>query len=145
MQQEVLRGKEIEFVAFPNKKLECPRCKRKLNTNCFIFNRVLKTDVCHQCSKSVGTNPFYNPDWKKKSNFVGVKNMSGEEIKIQITNLMRQGLTSNQARNRVFNDLRVIRHQKITKISIEPINQNLDIKKIDRTKNKELIKGLGGE
>lgn len=143
MQEMIQETKELEFILCPRKKLECSRCHRKLNTNCFIFNRVLKTDVCHQCNKSTGTNPFYNPFWRKQRNYVGIRNMSGQEIKIQISNLVKQGLPYEKARNRVLNDLRVVRHQKVVKVSPEcPISSNLRVQKDRSELNKQLVENL---
>jgi hypothetical protein len=144
MEQEVIQEKrEIEFITIPNNKLLCPRCKRHLNTNCFIFNRVLKEQVCHQCNKSVGTNPFYNPSYGKRREFVGIRNFSIQEREMLIQKYINKGLNYQTAKNKVEYDLRIISNQRTTKISPEPINQNLDIKRIDRTETEQLIKGLG--
>jgi NAD-dependent SIR2 family protein deacetylase len=44
-----------------NKKIECPKCHRILRTKHFIFNEILKLEICTQCNKRVGTNKFYTP------------------------------------------------------------------------------------
>jgi hypothetical protein len=57
---------------------------------------------------------------------------------------MRQGLSQSNARSRVFNDLRVVRHQKVNKILLECPNKHLDIKTNGKSElNKVLVEGLG--
>lgn len=142
MEQKVEQEKkEIEFELRPSRKWICEICNRKFS---HIEHCRDGKQRCGNCKRKMITNPFYNPDYGKKKNFVGIRNLSGQEMSIQITNLIRQGLNPAQARNRVFNDLRVVRHQKIEKVEPQAIsNQNLDIQIKDRTKNKELTQGLG--
>ncbi len=142
MQQEVLmENKEIEFILEPNKKFKCYDCEKE-------FRHLEKCKDgkkrCKSCKKKMITNIFYNPNWKNR-NFVGINNISGQEISIQIHNLIRQGLTPNHARNRVLNDLRIVRHQKRTKVLPEcPKPINLDIKIEEKNQlNNVLVEGLG--
>jgi hypothetical protein len=145
--QEVIQEQkenEVVFDILPKKKLKCPKCNRMLNTNCFVFNRVLKESVCHQCNKKIGTNPFYNQNYGKKNNFVGIKNLSTQEYRMLIKKYTDRGMCYNLAKNRVDYDLSIVRHQKVKKVEPQATSvQNLAIRKIDRTKTKELIKGLG--
>lgn len=61
-----------------NIKKECPNCKRKLRTRCFVFNRVVKEEICRTCDKKIGSNPFYT----KKKETIGKYNMTATEKKV---------------------------------------------------------------
>ena len=145
MNQEVLIEKrEIEFV--PSKpKLKCPNCKRKLNTNCFVFNRILKKDICHQCNKKIGTNPFYTPDYGKRKGFIGKFNINEQEKKLLITNLIKKGVSYKEAKRRIANDVKVLSEMKKKKNynnRLEEQNKKIQSETSKEMKNK-LLKGLG--
>jgi len=145
MQQEVLDNKEVEFESKPSNKMECPRCHKHKNKKCFIFNKVLNLTICKSCNKSVGTNKFYNPDWKKNKNFISKTSMSNTEKQFAIINLQRQGLSLFQAKNRVFGDIRVMRGCQSKKTQQDATSvENLAIKeKTSKELNKKLAEGLG--
>jgi DNA-directed RNA polymerase subunit RPC12/RpoP len=137
MQQEVER--ELEFISREKPKLKCFDCEKEFS---HLERCKDGKNRCKHCKKKMITNIFYNPNWKNR-NFVGINNMSEQEISIQITNLMRQGLTREQARNRVFNDLRIIRRRKKKIEYQESIpSPNLNIKKKNELNN-NLAEGLG--
>ncbi len=61
-----------------NKKEECPECKRKLRTKCFVFNKIKKTRICNQCDKRIGSNIFYVP-FKQKRDYIGKYSINKQE------------------------------------------------------------------
>ena len=146
--QEVILNKEIVFeivnTKVDSKHKQCPECHKIKRNKCFVFNRIFKKYICFTCNKKIGTNPFYNKNYGKKNNFVGIKNLSTQEYRMLIKKYTDKGMCYTMAKNRVDYDLSIVRHQKVNKIEPQAISsQNLAIRKIDRTKTKELIKGLG--
>ena len=69
---------EIVNTKVDGKHKQCPKCFKIKRNKCFVFNRILKKDLCFMCNKSVGSNPFYNKYYGKIKNFVSKTNLSGE-------------------------------------------------------------------
>lgn len=61
-----------------NQKKRCKRCERMLRTKCFVFNPLLKEEICKRCDKKIGRNKFYNP----KNNRISKFNMTDDEKKV---------------------------------------------------------------
>ena len=146
--QEVILNKEVVFeivnTKIDTKHKECQRCHKVKRNKCFSFNKVLKLDLCNMCNKSVGTNPFYNQNFGKSKNFVGIKNFSGQEKILIINKHQKSGMSYDKARKQVEIDLNVIKSIKPKKYEPEPPSaSNLAIQKVRSELNKELIKGLG--
>jgi len=127
------------------KKLLCPRCHRKLNTNCFVFNKILKTDICHQCNKSVGNNKFYNPNREKSKGFIGKFNISSQEKKILMTNLIKKGVPYQEAKRRVKNNIKVLSEMRKKKDYNKYLDKQNELIKKEKSKEMKsnLLKGLG--
>jgi hypothetical protein len=145
MQEVIQKENEVVFELLPpNIKYECPRCKRRKSNKCFVYNKVLNERICNQCNRSVGTNPFYNPDYGKSKEFVGIKNFSNQEKYMLIKKYTNKGFSYLESKKKVEFDLSVVRHQKINKIEPQAISvQNLAIRQGKSELNKNLVKGLG--
>lgn len=52
-------------------------CHRKLRTRCFVYNKLKKKLMCHQCDKRIGSNKFYIT--KNKQERIGKYTMTDTE------------------------------------------------------------------
>jgi ribosomal protein L37AE/L43A len=140
MQEVLQQNKEIEFIKVERKVYECSNCHKKYK---HIERCKDGKDRCKRCKRFMVTNKFYNPDWKNNK-FIGKYNMSSQEIGIQISNLIRQGLTPTQARSRVFFDINTMKKNRITQFCKEKQEkENIEVNKQRNSEmNKRLIEGL---
>lgn len=47
-----------------NNKKTCSECGRFLRNRCFVYNKVIKKEICRTCNKRLGNNIFYTPEPK---------------------------------------------------------------------------------
>jgi ribosomal protein L37AE/L43A len=141
--QEVIQEnkKELEFILCPNKKYKCPDCEKEFS---HIERCKDGKDRCKLCKRKMVTNPFYNPDYGKRKEYVGIKNFSKQEKVMIIRKHQKAGMSYEKAKRQVEVDLNVIKGIKIKKVSPEcPESQNLKVLKDRSELNKVLVKGLG--
>ena len=113
-----------------NKKTTCPECGRLLRNRCFIYNPRKKIRMCNQCSKKTGTNIFYTPQIKgakKTRTRYSNLNISYEEKKVMVQELMKKGLTYRGAWWRMNQDALYVK--KVLKSKENKPMQNKEIMK----------------
>ena len=142
MNKEVLKEKDLEFVLREKPKLKCFDCKKE-------FSHLEKCkdgkDRCKNCKKKLVTNPFYNKNYEKRRGFIGKFNMSEDEKKHLMTNLIKKGVPYKEAKRRIENDVKVLSEMKKKKNynnRLEEQNKKIQSKTSKEMKNK-LLKGLG--
>jgi hypothetical protein len=143
MQQEVIQEnkKDLEFIICPNKKWICEDCGKKFS---HIEHCKDKKDRCKLCKRKMVTNPFYNPDYGKRKEYVGIKNFSQQEKVMIIRKHQKAGMSYQKARRQVEVDLNVIKGIKTKKVEPQAIsNQNLKVQKDRSELNKVLVEGFG--
>lgn len=131
----IVFSKSNEFI---DNKLKCPLCKKLKNKRCFIFNKVKGTSICRMCNRSVGSNKFFIPINERKKDFVGKFSMSNEERKRLYGDLIRQGLSPDQAGRRINYLVRGLRRNFYRKKGLEKIKKMREEK--IKQENKELNK-----
>jgi len=125
-------------------KKRCPRCNKVKRTKCFVYNRLLKMDVCRMCNKSIGSNKFYIPLKERKKYIISKYGMSDQEKSIMIKKAMHQGMDFKRACkkvNREIYGLRTMRKRKYQQRR-ELYNKKKNGIIQNKNKQKEFLKGL---
>jgi|SRR3972149_5427513 len=126
-----------------NPKKECPRCKRPLRVKNFVYNRMLKEKVCGRCDNQVGNNLFYVPRERRRQ-FIGRFSMSDAEKDELHRELVRQGMDSVKAWNRVHYTERMMRLSYRRMKGLQAIQRNREIKQQQEAQEqkKAFVRGL---
>lgn len=109
----------------------CPICGKLKRTKCFIYNPIIKKEICNSCNRSIGTNKFYSRKKLKPKENKRITNfsMTDEEKKI---------IASKNGWKRVNQDLRLLRSVKNKTKKIKEIEK--ENKRFEEEKKKEINK-----
>jgi hypothetical protein len=132
-------------------KQRCPECRRMLRINKLVYNPVKKVDLCKNCDKKVGHNLFYTPPEKRKYRIpivsrISKYNFQDDEKKVLMNNLKNEGLTFEEANNRIKEDITFMKsRKKLHSSEFEEKKQAQDKIKRDKATKEKLIEGLKGK
>jgi len=132
---------ELELLP-PHQRHECPVCHKMFSHLERCKDKIRR---CGNCKKKMVTNPFYNPDWFKRKNYVGVRNISDQERSLLMTNKIKTGMTYTKAKEVIERDINQVK--KIKPRTFKPQSEavNLQLHPPKDTANKKLTEGLGLE
>jgi ribosomal protein L37AE/L43A len=123
----------------PNKKFECPDCKKK-------FRKLEKCKDgikrCKMCKRKLITNKFYVPieNMRERRGIMGKFSMTKEEIGALYKNAINSGKTPEQASKMVSEHIKMLRQMKMKKREIVDNIKNRKIKESEL--NKKFKEGL---
>ena len=131
-------------------KQRCPECGKMCKISKMKYNPVQKRDLCKNCDKRIGHNIFYIPPEKraKSKSLSGVSkyNFQDDEKKVLMNNLKNEGLTFEEANNRIKEDITFMKaRKKLHSSEFEEKKQAKDKIKRDKATKEKLIEGLKGK
>lgn len=116
-------------------KKVCPNCKKVKRTNCFVYNRVQKREICKMCNKKIGNNIFYVP-FAKQKDYISRYNITEEEKKRL---LKKYGNWKD-----VWNHIKMLKNQKReTKDQVKSRKRYFAMRKKEKAEQqKKFLEGL---